>query len=381
VDEEQLLRNLVRLRYSETPLVVKVASIAAQHEISGQAEARPFFVSPNPSNSNVIFRTFVAILPDVFVEGANRPTLTFNPADDSDSTRQFLTPIPVETLLLLVQMGWPLSSVLRLWVSSMNGVPNALPVDGPVRGLVPDFARFQRVAELFQAGQDNNLASVHFDDRATEASGPLPAEAITAAAVVEAAKSSLEYRPRADGKTWVVLRRERRLVLDVHPGAENSPEFGELTGLLNLVPGQRRYDITVGGGRSPDPLRHPVPPSDDIRAVLRSTAQVFFYLANGVEVPAEHEKCGLVPPPVDAEGRPFDPREVTRGLFAVHVCKGLKPPATAYIAVKYRGWWYYIDDSDLASKTTFGLVLELSRLDFGQRQARGGPVLTLPIGR
>src|SRR5262245_334076 len=67
VYEEQLLRNIVHLRYNEGPHNLDVSAIAAQYELSGQAEARPFFVAPNPSNSNVIFRTFTAILPDALV--------------------------------------------------------------------------------------------------------------------------------------------------------------------------------------------------------------------------------------------------------------------------------------------------------------------------
>jgi hypothetical protein len=84
---------------------------------------------------------------------------------------------------------------------------------------------------------------------------------------------------------------------------------------------------------------------------------------------------------VDAEGQVIDPREVTRGLFEVHTCKGHKPPANAYVAVCYRGYWYYIDDADQASKTTLSLMLQLSRLDFGHTRGGGGPLLTLPVGR
>src|SRR5271157_4829502 len=80
VDEEQLLRNLVHLRYSELPLELDVSSIAAQYELAGAAEARPFFVAPNPG-SNGIFRTFTSILPDLSVSGANRPTITLVPGD------------------------------------------------------------------------------------------------------------------------------------------------------------------------------------------------------------------------------------------------------------------------------------------------------------
>jgi hypothetical protein len=150
--------------------------------------------------------------------------------------------------------------------------------------------------------------------------------------------------------------------------------------LLNLVPGLRRYDVLVG--EVPDPLKYPREPSDRIRVVPRSTAQVYFYLANGVEVPLEHLNCGLVHSQVDAEGNVFDGRELMRGLFEVHICKERKPPASAYVAVKYRGYWYYIDDADQATKTTLALMIQLSRLDFTRRQRTGGgPFLTLPVGR
>ena len=107
---------------------------------------------------------------------------------------------------------------------------------------------------------------------------------------------------------------------------------------------------------------------------------MFFYLSNGVEVPSEHLECGVAKPTSDADGKPMDGRELTRGLFEVHACKGHKPPPTAYVAIKNRGYWYYIDDRDQASKSTLALVLQLSRLDFRTQKATG-PILTLPVGR
>jgi hypothetical protein len=103
-------------------------------------------------------------------------------------------------------------------------------------------------------------------------------------------------------------------------------------------------------------------------------------MANGIEVPVEHLKKGLAVTPVDEAGVVFDLREVTRGLFEVHACKGYKPPANAYVAVAYRGYWFWIDDGDSASKAAFALMLQLSRLDLA-RQRPGGPALTLPVGR
>src|SRR5271166_4777144 len=66
VDEEQLLRNIVHLRYSGVPIELTVSSIATQYELAGSAEARPFFLAPNPNGKNM-FRTFTSMMPDLEV--------------------------------------------------------------------------------------------------------------------------------------------------------------------------------------------------------------------------------------------------------------------------------------------------------------------------
>lgn len=379
VEQEEFLGNLVRMRYNDTPTSLNLSSIAAQYELMGQAEARPFFIAPNSSNG--IFKKYTSILPDALIESANRPTLSFVPGDDAASTLQFLTPVPLETLLFLQQSGWPGSTILRLWVERLNGVPNASTASNPPRGLPPDYARFQRIAELMQIIQDGELGTVRIEEHLTEVSGPIPAAAMTAAAAVEATKSGLEYRTRDDGRTWVLVRPGRQLALAIFPGKEVCPELLEFEALLNLQPGHWHYELTTTAEEIPDPQRIPSPPTAALKVMPRSCAQVYYYLSNGVEVPDEHLNCGIAPITTKADGAVFDAREVTRGLFATHVATGHKPPPYAYVAVRYRGYWFYIDDRDQASKTTFGMVLQLSRLDFHRQNLGAGPLLTLPAGR
>ena len=192
VYEEQLLENIIRCRYNESPFKLTVSSIAAQYELSGAAEARPFFVAPNSSNG--IFKTFTSVLPDVNAGAANRPTITLIPSS-GDGIRRFLTPIAPETLAYLGATCWPVSTVVRLYAERLNGVPNAPSASGPLRPFSPDFARFQRVAYLLQVAQDLNLGYITSEDRPTELGAPIAAAAITPAAAVEAAKNGLEYQP------------------------------------------------------------------------------------------------------------------------------------------------------------------------------------------
>ncbi len=379
VDEEQFLRNIVHLRYNEAPVHLHLSSIAAQYELNAGAEIQPFFEAPNPAGST--FRTFTSLLPGANVSGANRPTLTLTPSDSGDAVRQFLTPISAETLVFLAQTGWPVSTVFRLWVERLNGVPNAAVASGPQRDILPDFERFRRAIDILQRMQDEQFGVVRAEDRYDVVGGPFPEASVSASAGVDAAKSGMEYRPSDDGKGWSLVRKTRKLIVDMNPTAIERPETAEVQSLLNVVPGLPRYEIIAAPGVVPDPIRSPsISPGSVFQLNLRSTAQAYYYLANGVEVPGEHLAAGLVQLPRRPDGSVFDDRIITDGLFAVHVCQGHRPPAHAYVAIRYRDYWYYVDDRDQASKSTFSLMLQLSRLDFA-RQNPGGPVLTLPIGR
>ena len=116
----------------------------------------------------------------------------------------------------------------------------------------------------------------------------------------------------------------------------------------------------------------------------RSTVQALFYMSHGVAVPPEHAAEGLARSTAGPDGRVFDWREVTAGLFTVCSVKRHHRPEHAYVAVGYRDHWFYIDDRDHASKATFNLMLQLARLDLsgdGTRSRQGSPLLTLPVGR
>ena len=72
---------------------------------------------------------------------------------------------------------------------------------------------------LLQHVQEHELASIRTELRDNELSGPVPSETVTAATLVDAAKAGMEYRPREDGRSWVLVRKENRLMLRVNPAA------------------------------------------------------------------------------------------------------------------------------------------------------------------
>jgi len=75
---------------------------------------------------------------------------------------------------------------------------------------------------------------------------------------------------------------------------------------------------------------------------------------------------------------PFDWSKVIGKVLTIH-SQGCRPQ-NAYVAVEYRGWWFYIADDDDSSKATFTLLSILYALQQATGEGKS-PVLTLPIGR
>jgi hypothetical protein len=380
--EEQLLLNLVRLRYNDSPNRLNITSIAAQYELSGMAQAVPFFQAA----AGAEIGAFSRILPGAQLLGANRPTLSLTPAEDRETVRRFLTPIEPDSLLFFAQIGWPISTVFRLYVDSLNGVPNAPEATGPARHLVPQFEDFQRLAQLIQVAQDRDYVRVKPVKTVTTKGGPVKDGGQTN--LVEAAKAGYEYQPGPrlanDPKesTVVLVKTERKLVVTINPKALHTPEVQGLIEGLHLQPGLMRFEITVGSEKDyPGPV---LPAETTIHIVPRSTVQALFYLSRGILVPPDHVRSGLAPTTVGPDGVVFDWPEVTRDLFTVHSCKHPCRPQHALVAVRYHGYWFYIDDRDQQSKATFGLMSQLVRFDLSRSRssdAQARPVLTLPVGR
>src|SRR5262249_29813915 len=69
VTEEELLLNLVRLRYNDDFVHLDMSSIAAQYELDAAAEARPFYGFASSIGLS-FFRAVV--LPDAAVTAINR---------------------------------------------------------------------------------------------------------------------------------------------------------------------------------------------------------------------------------------------------------------------------------------------------------------------
>jgi hypothetical protein len=301
---EQLLLNLVRLKYRDTPFFLEVSSLTnsfsfgANASTSGLYGRKPFFNSLNPS-----------------ISYGERPTISYSPLQGDKFVKQLLSPLKLETLVLMYHSGWSVERVFRCCVQRMNGVKNAPCAAGPTPDFVPTDEDFHRAARIMRRLQKTGLMDLGGD-------------------------------PTTGGKGFAI-----RIVRSGN-GAE---DIAELEKILRLKPGKPYYPLTTDVvGDDPD----------KIGLNTRSLLGVLFYLSQSVEVPPGDEVAGRVTVTTTSEGYGFDWMKVTGDVMRIQ-CAGLHPVNGA-VTVFYRGKWFYIADDDLNSKSTFSLLSQLFSLQAGQ---------------
>src|SRR5262249_6134303 len=188
--EQQLLLNIVRLRYVDTPSSLAVSNIAAQFELTPSAQLVPFFTSAGADVSH----SYTSVLPGASVGLSDRPTFSLTPLDDQEFTRKLFTPLTLDGILYLAKTTWPIATVFRLYLENLNWVSNAQTASGPTPKQPPVYADFLRCIAALQTLQDRGQIVFGVEERTETVGGPLPAASVTATSIVEAAKSGLEYR-------------------------------------------------------------------------------------------------------------------------------------------------------------------------------------------
>ena len=144
--------------------------------------------------------------------------------------------------------------------------------------------------------------------------------------------------------------------------------FLKWTSLLDLSPDTLEYKLALSSGDDN---------KTQLRLETRSFMGIMYFLSQSVEIPSSDVELGKVRVTLDEDGNAFSWDKITNELMRIKSASS--KPSKAAATVEYRGSWFYIDDSDLQSKSTFQLLGQLFAL-----QSKGGlsnaPILTLPIG-
>jgi hypothetical protein len=311
--KRQMLLNLVKVRYADAPVFLDVTSVISSYEFRGE-----FGVFGQKAPAGRAGDSFAgAAANGSYID---RPTITYAPLSSDKFAKALMSPFPITGIGLLLQAGYPADVVLRMCANSINGLSNRYGGRGERSG----DPGYQELLALMREAQNRGDLTLYSEKDQDER-------------VVK-----LGLRHSADASVQARSRRIADLL-----------ELDGIEGEFNVVYGAR-------------PVTH-----QEIAIQSRSMMQVLVDLGSYIDVPARDL----------AEGRVYTPRlnEEAEKLFPamLHVRSSGDPPDDAYVAVKYRDGWFWIDDRDHDSKAAFSFLMMLFSLtETGTPQA--APIVTVP---
>lgn len=333
-NDQELLLNLVRIRYRDTTYFTNVERIAATQEfnqgvVGSGTETRTANSLANTATAaggtftNVLARAF-SLSPSVALN--EKPTVFYAPLEGEKFVRQMMTPMNTDVLLLLVRSGWSIDRVFSIGVHEMNGLKNAPTSAGVTPSRAPEFKEFREAVKLLRSLQREQLLDL--------------------------------VRPA--GGDGVELRFTR--------GGAQRDEAVRLKALLGLNPARNSFKL-IAASEAPN--------ADTIALSTRPVMSALNYLSQGVEVPEKDYQAGIARQTTHADGRPFDWQDLLGDVFRVRSAS--EAPADASTVVEYRGSHFFISDTDLESKATFVLLTQLMALH--SAQAPAGPAMSFSFGK
>jgi hypothetical protein len=368
-NDEQLLLNLVRLRYADSPVFVDLPNITSQFELSAGGS------DTGPAGSQTNFGV-------AGLAGRDSPTLSYHPRQGREISKALLNPLSAE-VYSVVSAGARIDQLLWLTLNDINDVQNAVRATILAPTVPDDNVKFLRGVKLLAEIDDRGGAEIGFTtiEETSNSSDPIEKIRVEGKDLIAAAKEGYVFRDKGPGLA-TLNKREHGLSLKIRSPFNRSPEMDELTSIFNLSPNRNRYrmesELEPDSESSAPGLPKALTGSDTIYLNLRSILQIMTFMSKGVCVPEEHILNRNAPITPGPDGRPFDWTSVTRGYFRIASQK--RQPRDAEVAVKYRGYWFYIPKDDVESRSILAILEILFSLQDADDNG-SSPVLTLPAGR
>jgi hypothetical protein len=314
--KQQTLLNIVKLRYMDLPVFVDVSSIVNGYSVQTGVNVNGTLSSEKALQGNFASIGGTAIYTD-------RPTITYVPMTGEKFLRGLITPIDPKNIFFLLQSGYAADFILGMAVESLNGVRNRSTFGGVVREADPAFVRALALLREVQAAGA-------FGMRVEE--------------------------DKAKGSTGIVfLRRD-----DVP--AEIAEKGAEIRRLLKMPAEPQKFVIAYSPARGE---------TNELAVNSRSMLQIMQAFASHLDVPQAHLKDHSAWPSLEntatAEGR----------QQSVRIYSGKDKPAGAFAAVRYRDYWFWVDNGDFYTKRALTVVMFIFTLAETGTSERL-PLVTIP---
>ncbi|OIO03657.1 MAG: hypothetical protein AUJ49_04185 [Desulfovibrionaceae bacterium CG1_02_65_16] len=326
-NNEEMLLNLVRMKYFEQPLFLQVGSVASSfsYNLSGGLSATL------PEHHSVTNGAYNIYTPTFSGQYSDSPTVTYTAYQGQAYAQQFLADMDFDRFITLYKAGWDIGYLMPILFARFGTIDHTYDAH---RGFMPEHhARFLKLTSIIK----------HIDNR-----GDLD---ILKVGLNDNATATIMRMDFVDEDEAQTVQHLIGYNLDIQHGKD-----GRRHATFKLVPANMLRNV----GREADGL--PIVP---LR--LRNCLRAIDYVAQAILIPKEHA----------AAGRAVDLRSQFSGLCAINASR--ERPADAYVAVRHEDIWYAISNDDTRSKEVFQLLMNIFSLQSAD-PPKTMPVLTLPVG-
>jgi hypothetical protein len=369
--DEQMLQMIVRQRYGLHLAPLAVSGVTANVRIQTNAGVNVGIGSSSAYQGNL-----VPLSAGVAYE--ENPIISYTPIDNSAYLSQFLSPIPLDTTVLLIRSAEDRRLICFMLLERINGLKNTNrpQADESVASFVRaveiiigffefDLAEFvslgdhqfglliqveelewlQRTSELIELMQllelNDLLGEVHW-------TGELPSGKIAGDDRSESSDDATRDQP---SKSTDDGEEDEQGLAGADAGAVERSERDVL--VISL-----RFSAVSDGS--------------SLAMTTRSLYDMMRIAADAVDVPEEHVERGLA----------AQPRILGLAGDLIRIRRSKSRPIDAAVATRLYDWWYYIDASDARSKGYFGTLSTLWSAQIASAgQGTQTPLLTVPVSR
>ena len=344
--DEELLLNIVRLRYLDSIEFLAINSISAQASFNVSLGAE---IAPTNADSTLV-------IPELHY--SDRPTFSFSPQRGVQFAKRLVEPIKIDTLAYLAASDWPIKILMQLLVKEINGIVNES------HG---DIASFYRIADTLGDLQKKHKLLVAFTEHQKPVSGPIEKSLIKASDLISAAKAGYTFIPDTDGLHLRLSQPKPQPIMLLRTTAAEARDMLQQLGVTKTD--DAPIELRAGSKRRLHSSNY-----SNIHLRTRSVLGAIVYLTQGVTPPQSHIDRNLT-----FSTWPFPGPDNDKIAQVFKVQASVNKPQSS-LAVQYRGYWFYIDETDLTSKSTFLVLSEIYRLSLVGSDRTQAPLLTLPLG-
>ena len=294
-DEQQVLLNIVRLRYTDPPFFLSVNNVVSQFNFGSNYSIN----AANAGSPPALMGTANAAY-----SYSEAPTITYTPMQGEDFINKLLTPVDLTVVYMLLRSGWSVHHLASIVFQRFGTTQNAVLASREISARIPEYKKFVTIMDMFRHLQQANNLLIRKD----------------------------------------LIDNVFAIRLTINDFKLVSPHDRAILAQFNVTAKSPDLWLTTTAYKA----------KNQVYIETRTVMSLLNFLSKGVSVPAHDIANHQVKMTYFSDGTLFNWHDVTKHIICIKSSRG--KPENAFVSVNYRGSWFYVSETDFESKESLNLL-------------------------